>query len=227
MARDRGVPGQTYLLAKGHDLLPVHAPTILLIGPPGAGKTMLCKRLPTILPPLMLAESLETTRIHSSAGQLKPGQSLTARRPVRAPHHSASGPALVDGGVSKARAVRPDPATPPSGGLVRLQHRRRLCTAFVEQLRAILGHGLRVCLRSPVPGLARRTTWLPAGGRRRQTHGCMPRNVAGSQHPDPLPARPVPRGLTPRASLWSKRFSAEGSIANYRGRPLASGPKNG
>jgi magnesium chelatase family protein len=79
-------------------VLLVRAPIALLIGPPGSGKTMLCKRLPTILPPLTLAESLETTRIYSSAGQLGPGQSLLARRPVRSPHHSASGPALVGGG---------------------------------------------------------------------------------------------------------------------------------
>lgn len=71
---------------------------LLLIGPPGSGKTMLAKRLPTILPPLSLEESLETTRIHSVAGELKSGVSLLATRPVRAPHHTASTPALVGGG---------------------------------------------------------------------------------------------------------------------------------
>ncbi len=71
---------------------------VLLIGPPGSGKTMLAKRLPTILPPLSLAESLETTRIHSVSGELAPGSSLLATRPVRSPHHSASTPALVGGG---------------------------------------------------------------------------------------------------------------------------------
>ena len=70
----------------------------LLIGPPGSGKTMLAKRIPTILPPLTLEESLETTRIHSVSGELAAGVALLATRPVRSPHHTASTPALVGGG---------------------------------------------------------------------------------------------------------------------------------
>ena len=70
----------------------------ILIGPPGAGKTMLAKRLPTILPPLSLQEALETTKIHSVAGKLSTNASLVAQRPFRSPHHTISDVALVGGG---------------------------------------------------------------------------------------------------------------------------------
>lgn len=70
----------------------------ILIGPPGAGKTMLAKRLPTILPPLSLHEALETTKIHSVAGKLAVNTSLIAQRPFRSPHHTISDAALVGGG---------------------------------------------------------------------------------------------------------------------------------
>jgi len=70
----------------------------ILIGPPGAGKTMLARRLPSILPPLSLAEALETTKIHSVAGKLPEHASLISKRPFRAPHHTVSDVALVGGG---------------------------------------------------------------------------------------------------------------------------------
>jgi len=70
----------------------------ILIGPPGAGKTMLAKRLPTILPSLSLSEALETTKIHSVAGKLPENATLIAKRPFRSPHHTISDVALVGGG---------------------------------------------------------------------------------------------------------------------------------
>jgi magnesium chelatase family protein len=73
---------------------------VILIGPPGAGKTMLAKRLPTILPPLNLYEALETTKIHSVAGKLNVAASLLTERPFRHPHHSISDVAMVGGGTN-------------------------------------------------------------------------------------------------------------------------------
>lgn len=72
----------------------------ILIGPPGAGKTMLAKRLPTILPPLSLQEALETTKIHSVAGKLPENSTLISKRPFRSPHHTISDVALVGGGTN-------------------------------------------------------------------------------------------------------------------------------
>lgn len=71
---------------------------VMMIGPPGSGKTMLAKRLPSILPRLSLDESIETTKIHSVAGMLTPGSGLVVRRPFRAPHHTISNAGLVGGG---------------------------------------------------------------------------------------------------------------------------------
>ena len=73
---------------------------IIMIGPPGSGKSMMAKRLPSILPPLSLRESLETTQIHSVAGKLQRGSSLIAQRPFRSPHHTISQVALVGGGAN-------------------------------------------------------------------------------------------------------------------------------
>ena len=73
---------------------------IIMVGPPGSGKSMMAKRLPSILPPLSLAESLETTKIYSIAGKMAPGQSLISQRPFRSPHHTISQVALVGGGTN-------------------------------------------------------------------------------------------------------------------------------
>jgi magnesium chelatase family protein len=72
---------------------------VLMIGPPGSGKTMLARRLPSILPEFTLDEALETTRVHSVAGMLKSGQAIVANRPFRSPHHTVSDAGLIGGGM--------------------------------------------------------------------------------------------------------------------------------
>ncbi len=72
---------------------------IIMIGPPGSGKTMLARRLPSILPPMTFEESIETTKIHSVSGLLPPGSALVSQRPFRSPHHTISDSALVGGGT--------------------------------------------------------------------------------------------------------------------------------
>jgi magnesium chelatase family protein len=107
---------------------------ILMVGPPGSGKTMLAKRLPSILPRLSLEESIVTTKIHSVAGSLPAGSGLLTRRPFRAPHHTLSNAALVGGG------------TPPRPGEVSLAHHGVL---FLDELPEFRRDTLEV-LRQPM-----------------------------------------------------------------------------
>ncbi len=114
--------------AGGHNLL--------MIGPPGAGKSMLAQRLPALLPPLGAAEALEVSMIHSLAGTLDQGRLLT-RRPFRDPHHSASVPALVGGGMR----ARPGEVSLAHGGVLFLDELPEFQRAALEALRQPLETG--------------------------------------------------------------------------------------
>ena len=143
--------------AGGHNLL--------MNGPPGAGKSMLAERLPSILPPLTPRELLEVSMIHSVAGQLAGGE-LTDRRPFRAPHHSASMPALVGGGTQ----ARP--------GEISLAHNGVL---FLDELPEFQSQALDGL--APAPGDRR------GGDRSRQSSRDLSRALPARRRDEPLPLR--------------------------------------
>lgn len=107
---------------------------VIMIGPPGSGKTMLARRMPTIMPPMTLEEALETTKIHSVAGKLGASRGLMCQRPFRAPHHMASPMALIGGGNS------------PQPGEVSLAHNGVL---FLDEMPEF-GHSVLEVLRQPM-----------------------------------------------------------------------------
>lgn len=104
---------------------------LLLVGPPGTGKTMLARRLPTLLPPMTLEESLETTKIYSIAGLLEPEKPLITRRPFRSPHHTASPVSIIGGG----RNLRPGEVSLATHGVLFLDELPEFPREVLEALR--------------------------------------------------------------------------------------------
>ncbi len=174
--------------AGGHNLI--------MIGPPGSGKSMLAKRLPSILPPLSLSESLETTQIHSVAGKISRDTSLISQRPFRAPHHTISQVALVGGGNN------------PQPGEISLAHNGVL---FLDEMPELPRSVLEVLRHEP---LSMRILWRPDAQLRLHAGP----DTALHEQNQRSPTRPY------RYPLRDTSCTVLGAIANATGRTVCNYP---
>jgi len=149
---------------------------ILMIGPPGSGKTMLAKRMPTILPPLTFEEALETTKLHSVGGVLDPGSGLVGERPYHSPHHTISDAGLIGGGV----IPRPGEVSLSHNGLLFLDELPEFHRNVLEVLRQPLEDGsvtiTRAAMAPTFPArfmLAAAMNPCPCGFRNDRTRECQ------------------------------------------------------
>ena len=230
LADVRGQP----LARRALELAAVGGHNMLMIGPPGVGKTMLARRLPGLLPALDEETALEVTRVHSAAGVLRPGSGAIRRPPFRAPHHGASAPALVGGGAGP----RPGEISLATGGVLFLDELTEFSRSALEALRQPLEDGELVVARAAgrvrFPArvqLVAAANPCPCGGPRRlhlheRARRALPRapERAAGRSPRPRRARrrARPGGAEPRPARDDEgRRGARGRSARLAGRARA------